>query len=461
MRRIFAGLLMLAVLVAAGQVSAQEENGMKKYIKREGAKPKGHPLISPTILMPGSVSVLDFGAKADAETDDTAAFQRAIDHIALTGGQVFLPAGRYLIAGSLNVKKGVSLIGVHDAPQAIAPLTGTIIMATGGRDNEEAPPLFEMGHSSMVRGLTVWYPEQKPRDIHAYPWTFRMQGYDNTVENITLINSYNAIRTGPANNVRHRIRSVYGCALRRGIFVDNCTDIGRIDNVQFHCHWWSDPSIGGEWDPVYDYMTENLEAFVLGRTDWEYLTNNFVFPAKIGYRFIKTENGMSNGHLTGCGADSTNVAVRVDAIQPMGLLITGGQFVSMRGEKPTELVVSPTNMGSVRLVNCSFWGPSFQNARIEGNGYVSFSDCCFINWNKEVGDQPLITALSGRLQVNNSTFATGQISVELGPDVAHASIRGNNGKAGVRVLNEHNRPAIISENEPAPEPAPEAAPEQK
>ena len=204
-------------------------------------------------------------------------------------------------------------------------------------------------------------------------------------------------------------------------------------------------------------MTENLEAFVLGRTDWEYLTNNFVFPAKIGYRFIQTEKGASNGHLTGCGADSTNIAVQVDQIQPMGLLITGGQLVSFKGDNPTQLVVSPTNTGSVRLVNCSFWGPAFQNARIEGTGFVSFSDCFLSNWNKEVGDQPLITALSGRLQVNNSTFATEQVSVELGPNVANAIIRGNNGPGGVKVVNKGEAPLMMSDNEVVPPAAPKPA----
>ena len=107
------------------------------------------------------------------------------------------------------------------------------------------PALFELGHSSAVRGLTVFYPEQSATNIQPYAWTFHLQGHDNTVENVTLINSYNGIRIGPEGNVRHRIRSVYGCALRRGILVDGCSDIGRIENVQFHCHWWSAASIGG------------------------------------------------------------------------------------------------------------------------------------------------------------------------------------------------------------------------
>lgn len=401
--------------------------------------PKASPL-------EGIFSVKDFGAHADGQNDDTAAIQQCIDAAAEKGGQVYLPPGKYLVKGSLNVKTGVAVKGAHEAPLAIEPLIGSIIMATGGRDNEKAPALFEMGHSSTVKGLTIWYPEQKPTDIHPYPWTFHLTGFDNTVENITLINSYNGICVGPEGNVRHRIRSVYGCVLRRGLFVDGCTDIGRVENVQFHCHWWSAKSIGGDWDLVYKYMYENCEAFVFGRTDWEYVTNNFVFPAKIGFRFIRTEHGACNGQFTGNGADACETSVLVEEIQPMGLLITGGQFVAFNGENPIELVVANSCTGSVRLVNCAFWGPSNHNALLEGNGFVSFNDCYFSNSKKETENMPLIVAKQGRLQINNSSFATAQPGVELGPELKHAIIQGNNGVNGVRVIN-HAKRAIIENNE--------------
>jgi len=131
----------------------------------------------------GVFSVMEYGAVADGKTDDTAAIQKAIDAASEKGGQVILPPGRFLVGGSLQVKPGVSVIGSHDAPQAIEPLIGTIIHATSGRDNETAPALFEVGHSAMVRGLTVWYPDQKPEEIHPYPWTFHLTGFDNTLEN--------------------------------------------------------------------------------------------------------------------------------------------------------------------------------------------------------------------------------------------------------------------------------------
>jgi hypothetical protein len=282
----------------------------------------------------GGSAVFDassFGAKADGETDDTAAIQKALDAAARNGGIVRLDAGRYLVAGSLTVPPGVVLEGCARAPLYIEPLIGTVILATGGRDKEEGPALFELGDAATVTGVTVFYPDQKPAAIQSYPHTFHLKGGDNTVENVTLINSYNGIRIGPEPNVRHRIRSVCGCVLRRGIFLDRCTDIGRIENVQFHCHWWSSPNVGGNWSMVHEYMWKNCEAFIFGRTDWEYVTNTFVFPANIGYRFIATPNGAMNGQLCGIGADEAQRCLLVEALQPMGILVTNGQSTSRRG----------------------------------------------------------------------------------------------------------------------------------
>jgi hypothetical protein len=413
----------------------------------------------PEVMTSDRFSVIDFGAKADGKTDDTAAIQKAIDRATEAGGVVFLPAGRYLVAGNIEVKEGVAVTGVNQAPQAIGPLKGTVILATAGRDDESAPPLFHLGNSSAVIGVTIWYPEQKPDDIRPYPWTFQLEGFDNTVENVTLINSYNGIRTGPKVNVRHRIRSVYGCTLRRGIFVDFCTDIGRVEDCQLHCHWWSNPEIGGNWKLVYNYMVEHCEAFVFGRTDWEYMTNNFVFPAKIGWRFVQTEHGMANGHMTGCGADACETAIRVDAVQPMGLLITGGEFTAFTGKDPVQVRINETCTGSVRFVNCAFWGMSEHIAVINGNGYVSFGDCFFCNWKKDALDQHLIVAKSGRIQINNSSFTTPQRAILLEEGVAHAIVQGNNGAAGV-IIDDHTDGKLMAANNER-HPTPTTAPAQR
>lgn len=57
-----------------------------------------------------AIDVTKFGAKADGETDDTAAVQKAIDSVGATGGTVVFPPGTYRIT-SVGMKAGVRYLG--------------------------------------------------------------------------------------------------------------------------------------------------------------------------------------------------------------------------------------------------------------------------------------------------------------------------------------------------------------
>lgn len=396
--------------------------------------------------MEGFFNVKDYGAKGDGITDDTSPVQMAIDEAGKHGGVVYLPPAKYLIKGNLQLRSGVSIIGSANMPQYSDPLKGTIILATGGRNTEQGPALFELVTSSSVSGLTIYYPEQEVTNIHPYSWTFHLHGNDNTIENITLINSYNGIKVGPEPNVRHRIRSVYGCVLRRGLQIDNCTDIGRVENVQFHGHWWWAENVSGNTKLVNDFMINNLVAFTFGRTDWEYVSNTFVFPVKIGYHFIETKNGACNGQFLGIGADMAQRCVKVDQIQYMGLLITNGEFVAFEGENPVEIEIASTCSGQVRLVNCAFWGPAVQNVISHSRSFLSLSDCYFSS--SPQSKYPLVTADNGKLQVRGCSFEGNKPSIALRKGISYAIVSDNMGSHGVDVLNDIGDLAIISNNEP-------------
>lgn len=439
------------------------------------------PICATSQSLPDVFNVATFGAVADGKTDNTTAFQNAIDSAAIKGGRVYIPSGQWLIAGSVKVKPGVSLMGTNEAPLSPYQLTGAVILATGGRDNEDAEPLFEMWNASAAKGFTVYYPEQKTTDIHPYPWTFyirnpaivhsptekRKETFDVTIENITLINSFNGIRCGPDENGRHRIRSVHGCVLRRGIMVDWTGDIGRIENIQFHSHYWFHPATNGNWDNVFKYMQQHLEAFIFGRTDWEFVTNTFVFPAKIGYRFIKTAMGTCNGQFNGIAADATETCMLVESIQSQGLLITNGQFNSHKVGKSTQIIIDSSCDGTVRFTNCGFWGPAEHNVVINGRANASFQNCYFST--NYISKNPMepnysIVANKGKLQVSTCTFdgvQTDEVAqwnyggpkkmppcIQLNKGVKFAVITGNTGYNGVKVQNNIGTRAIIKENEP-------------
>jgi hypothetical protein len=110
-----------------------------------------------------SFSVLDFGAKADGKTDDTAAFQKALDAAAAAkGGIVYAPRGNYFFAGSLNVPSAVTLKGVWESvpshigirnPTLPKPTDdGTTFLVTANENNENGAPFITLNHNSNVEG---------------------------------------------------------------------------------------------------------------------------------------------------------------------------------------------------------------------------------------------------------------------------------------------------------------------
>lgn len=389
-----------------------------------------------------TATVTGFGAKGDAKTDDTQAFQKALDSAADKGGIVFVPAGTYLIAGSLNVPQGVTLRGVWEAPHHADIGKGTIIYATGNAGKEDAEPLISLNQSSSVRGITFFYPNQDIDNVIAYPWTIRGSGMHCSVIDVTLVNSYKGIDFGTNWNELHYVRNVFGCPLKIGIYVNNTTDIGRIENVHFNPHSWQradhpNAPKGKKWDTLLAYLPENLIGFLIGKTDWEYMNNCFVIFPKIGYHFIRTANGDGNAVLTQCGADICPIAIQVDACQShAGVAFSNCQIMA-------TIVTGPDNHGPVKFSNCGFWPVekiTGSQAIIEGQGTVTFSSCHFSGWGTKDPKSPAIMLKSGSMIVNGCEFLAGdKTQIELGAGTRSAAIVGCKFTGGEKITN--NAPA--------------------
>ena len=262
----------------------------------------------------------------------------------------------------------------------------------------------------------------------------------NSIIDVTLVNPYKGIDMGTHRNELHYIRNVFGCPLKIGVYVDGCTDVGRIENVHFNPHYWSRDDGDREQRPngkkLIDFLLTEGVGFVFGRTDWEYVLNTFCYGYRIGYHFATTRQGVCNGNFLGIGADGTQNAIVVDDAAIYGILITNGEFVSMRAEDPVQIIVGPDNRGAIQLNNCSFWGPSNQIARIEGNGYVSFAQCNFVQWDHAKKKLAAIEANGGSLSVQNCCFRERGKKIRLGPDHGSAIIRGNQMKDEIDITNE-------------------------
>jgi len=348
----------------------------------------------------GGFDVSAYGAVGDGKHDDEAAFTAAMDAAAAKGGIVHVPSGTYLISGHLSIPQDVTLEGVWRTPTTWSEKHGSILLAVEGAGSETGPAFLTLHTNSTVKGITVFYPNQKADRIQPYPYCVQgAAGDDESVVDCLLVNPYSGVDFGTNPCGRHYIRGLYGQPLRRGIYVDQCYDIGRIEDVHFWPFWTWDEKSG-----IREWLWKNGESFVFGRTDWEYVFNTFSFGYRVGYRFIKTKTGAMNGNLVGIGADATNVAVEVDETQPYGLLITNGEFVSFAGEKPTEVVVQKGHTGAVSFSNCSFWGPSYQIGRMDGDGSVTFANCIFRDYDAKGAGTPTLTLLGGRLVVTGCQF---------------------------------------------------------
>lgn len=364
------------------------------------------------------VNVMDYGALANGEVDDTEAIQRALDAAVDKGGICFLPAGSYRLNSSLTVPAGVTLKGSYDGiPHPMHPI-GTALHVYGGKGNLDAEPAIILKYNASIRNLLIHYPEQQaPPEVIPYPWTIQIRGEMCQVVEVAMTNPYRAIDAGSYVNELHIIRDVYACPLNIGVYVDQCYDVGRLENIHFNPNLWKriglDPKLpappngfrGGE-DGYHNsilqpYLSENLIGFKIGRTDWEYISNCFVIFAKHGFLFDDFGHGPGNAIVTQSGSDIGSVAVQINKTQPhSGVQFTNCQFMS-------TVRIGPENTGPVKISNSGFWvtKDTLEQVVNEGSGTLILNGCHFTDWDTLNQGVPCIRANNGRLILSQCDFS--------------------------------------------------------
>jgi hypothetical protein len=405
---------------------------------------------------PGQWNVVAAGAVADGVTDCTEIFQKTLDEAARAGGGVVtVPAGRYAIKGTLRIPAAVTLQGTYRmAPTIRRPvaseINGTVLLAYAGRGSMEGPPFIALaGNCAAIMGVVILYPEWQQTDVPPvpYPPCIKSEGTENVaVQDCLLVNPYEGIVLIAAH--RHLVRNVTGYPIKRGLYVDQCYDIGHIENV----HYWPFGVNYKPDDPYCLWINTKGVAFELARTDWHYVSNTFCFGYGVGYKFSESKAGSTNGNFLGLGADSCRRAVLVEQAQDPGLLITNGEFVGRWGSTDSVCVeVGPKAIGKVSLVNCSFWGPIDRCVWMRSPvGTFSASACHFVHWNNTGTGSPALDLEAGAVNVSNCTFGAMGTHVRIGSRVRSAIVMGNQSSYGLIVKNAAGKRAQIIGNEEDP-----------
>jgi len=149
--------------------------------------------------------VRDFGAVGDEKTDDTAAFQKALNAAGEAGGGVvYASRGSYFFAGHLNIPKAVALVGlwqsvpahngIRDRGSGKPTDDGTTFLVTEGAGNEEDTAFITLNTNSTLKGVVIYYPQQNVDDVpKPYPWAIAMRGKNPAVLAVEMLNPYNGI----------------------------------------------------------------------------------------------------------------------------------------------------------------------------------------------------------------------------------------------------------------------------
>jgi len=412
----------------------------------------------------GIYNVADFGAVAGGEEDCTAAFQKAIDTATANGGGIVrVPVGKFLIKTHLDVKPNVTLQGIWHTPQRGRPFVetgkdavGSVLLAVEGKGSTEGAPFIMLRDSAALKGITVYYPDQvntmKP---HPYPWCVAGEADNVSLVDVFLVNPYQGVDFGSRMCGRHLIRNLYGQALYKGLYINQCYDVGRVENV----HWWPFWTGPSREQPAFVWMRENGTAFLIGKSDGQMFTNCFSIRYKIGMHFFRGEVGVrddgsirtspGSGVYTNCYMDETPCAVKIDDVgDDSGVSFVNCMFMS-------SVEVGPASKGEVKFTACGFWSnPDVTyHANLQGRSTVIFNSCHFSKWDRAKKGIACIIANNERLIVNScqlkadlqndGTRREDQVKVRLGENIKSAIITSNLMVGGALIENNAPKSADI------------------
>lgn len=294
MARVLLTSVLVALLVGAGSLV--------------GASCVGRPL---TGLDPSGV------------TDNTALIQSAIDQKAAAGGgAVVLNPGRYLVTGTLSVKRDVVLCGAAHGPfdpggtdPAITTIAPTLLIT-----NLMGPFITLADFDASVTDLLFHYPNQVQPFASApivYPFTILARVGGHRIERCTVTNAYQFLDI-EAGRVTARDLNIGAFFI--GIHVDHAQDHVTLSDIIHSVYW----DIGFVYpQPIDTWVLDNGTAFVIKRVDGIVIDNTLIFHRHTAFHLTDSSDPllvlrMGHGSATNIDIDTCAYGIRASSTKPQG-----------------------------------------------------------------------------------------------------------------------------------------------
>ncbi len=316
-----------------------------------------------------------WNANGHDELDDTAALQQALDQAGQDGGGiVFVPGGNYIVRGTLSVPSGVELRGVHDVPHHTM---GSGSMLHVYPQPGQSPTVTVQSRTGL-NGLSFSYPDLRISDIKEYPFLIQGRGDDLYIVRVNCRNPFRFLDLKSYRCDRHYVDYLSGSPLKVGIAVGGGSVQGEVRNTQFNPHYWSRFDRSNPFFPrgrinfntLWTYQKENLDAMWVGNCQGEVLFQNFVYGSLYGIHFTQQDGqGPSDAVVHGHGTDGSKVGVffeqgngRVDMIN--------SELVAMSSQNKVAIKLGADYSGTARLINTMVWGDPSTLALVENGSLV-------------------------------------------------------------------------------------------
>jgi autotransporter-associated beta strand protein len=349
-----------------------------------------HPIVIIPTLNTNEIVVAvatpqQYGAVGDGITDDSGAFQAAMNAVYNSGGSgggvVFVPAGNYAFYNNITIPTGVTLHGDwQDWTKSGGGLVGTTFKVYFGAGQTNGTPFIALSGSTALRDVNIWYPNQNAASIVGYPFSIGLND-DCVVQNLVLVNSYQGIETFNGGS-KHILSTIIGSPLYRGIDLDQIFDVCHAEDIRFSPDVWVNsgvtnaPVAGG---PHAAWMRTNGEGMRLRRVDGEMCMDTFISGYLVGIEANTATNGQPGATFySGVVSNCATALLAQDMPSAFGLMFAN---FTLDG----DIAISRTNTAddaNAMFDHCQIigrTGPAVSAIGSDWQSWMQFQDCTISN----------------------------------------------------------------------------------